>query len=245
MPSTALVAVLLALSLAAGMLLRVPGAPVNNQIAITAMFMLYLGVARQAESVGVARIWETALGAGVAAAVAALLWPTDPVAEARRRVERLREWLDVDLRRAAVLLESPDAGATEEQLELVRERSLDAVRDVFELERGERALRWNPRRRGDVAAFARERVRLTGAARQSRHLRTVTRSVADLAGDVVPLAAADRERLASALRRLTVAATDSAVLPPPVEPGELGDPRAIGLAVKLRQMTDDLARPAE
>jgi uncharacterized membrane protein YgaE (UPF0421/DUF939 family) len=48
LPSTILVALLLALSLAAGLLLRPHSAPVNNQVAITALFMLYLGVAARA-----------------------------------------------------------------------------------------------------------------------------------------------------------------------------------------------------
>ena len=93
LPETLLVAILLAVSLAAGLVLRVSGGPVNNQVAITAMFMLYVGAATKAETVGVARIWETALGAAVAFAVSALLWPPHPVAEARRRVARLRGWL--------------------------------------------------------------------------------------------------------------------------------------------------------
>lgn len=51
LPSTVLVALLLALSLLAGLALRVGGGPLNSQIAITAMFMLYLGVGAKAESV--------------------------------------------------------------------------------------------------------------------------------------------------------------------------------------------------
>jgi uncharacterized membrane protein YgaE (UPF0421/DUF939 family) len=242
LPSTALVALLLALSLGAGLLLRSPHGPVNNQVAITAMFMLYLGASPRATTVGVDRIWETAIGAGCAVAVAALLWPPDPLAEASRRVARLRGWLDEDIERAAVLLVEPDAVAAEEQLDRVRERSLQAVRDVFELDRGERALRWNPLRRGDRAAFAQEDDRLNGAARQYRHLRTITRIVADLA-DSQPPPEEERRRLARTMRALDAAVADSLIVPPPVELGELHDPRSIGLAVKLRQMVDDLDVP--
>ena len=244
LPSTALVALLLVLSLAAGLLLRSPHGPVNNQVAITAMFMLYLGASPRATSVGVDRIWETAIGAGCAVAVAALLWPPDPLAEARRRVTRLRGWLDEDIERAAALLTDPDAAAAEEQLDLVRERSLQAVRDVFELERGKRALRWNPRRRGDRGAYAEEDERLNSAARQYRHLRTITRIIADLADSEPRPPEEERRRLAGTMRALDAAVTDSLVIPPPVELGELRDPRSIGLAVKLRQMVDDLDAPA-
>jgi uncharacterized membrane protein YgaE (UPF0421/DUF939 family) len=163
LPSTTLVALLLVLSLAAGLVLRVKDGPLNNQVAITALFMLYVGASQRAETVGAARIWETALGAGVAVAVSALVWPPDPLREARRRSTRLRGWLHDDLERIADLLAHPDAEAAEGQLELVRERSLQAIRDVFELEQGERALRWNPRRRADAAAFAEERGRLPAA----------------------------------------------------------------------------------
>jgi uncharacterized membrane protein YgaE (UPF0421/DUF939 family) len=239
LPATALVALLLALSLAAGMLLRAPSSPVNNQVAITAMFMLYLGAARRAETVGVDRIWETALGAAVAIAVAALLWPPDPLSEARRRVERLRGWLAEDLRRAAGLLAGSDSEAAEAGLDLVRGRSLEAVRDVFALERGERGLRWNPRHHRDAAAFAVERTRLARAARQYRHLRTIVRMVADTAAGQ-PLPEAEQERLVRTLGGLVAAESDSQILPPPVDPAAFRDPRAVGMAVKLRQMTDDL-----
>ena len=46
------------------------------------------------------------------------------------------------------------------------------------------------------------------------------------------------------MRALDAAVVDSLVIPPPVELGELRDPRSIGLAVKLRQMVDDLDAPA-
>lgn len=235
LPPTALVALLLAISLGAGLLLRPHGGPVNNQVAITAMFMLYLGAAARAESVGIERIWETAIGAAVAVVVAAAAWPPDPVAEARHRVRRLRLWLDEDRVAAARLVAAPDEEAADAQLELVRERSLQAVRDLFDVERGEQALRWNPRRRRDRNAFAAERVALARAARQYRHLRTVTRSVADLAEHGVALPAGERELLAAALAR----AGDAAV-----SPAALHDARTIGIAVKLEQMAADAAAPA-
>lgn len=241
LPSTVLVALLLALSLAAGLLLRPSTAPVNNQVAITAMFMLYLGVAARAETVGVARIWETAVGAGIAVATAALLWPPDPVAEARERVARLRGWLREDLARAANLLEAPDSQVAEEELDQVRERSLAAVRDLFDLERGERALHWNPRRRRDRDAFARERARLTGAARGYRHLRTIARTIADLDELGVPLPGDEQRQLAEALRELTAATADATTALPDLDAGRMHDPRAVALGMKIHQMCADMA----
>ena len=240
LPETALVALLLAVSLGVGLVLRVAGGPVNNQVAITAMFMLYVGAATKAETVGVARIWETALGAAVAFAVSALLWPPHPVAEARRRVVRLRGWLHEDMGRVAAQLAVPEGEQAEALLELVRDRSLRAVEDVLELARGERALRWNPRRRKDAAAFAVERVRVSSAARQYRHLRTLARTAADIAS-APPLPNDERERIVRTMVALTAAENDSQIRPPAIDPSSLHDPRAVGLAIKLAQMIDDLA----
>ena len=239
LPETVLVALLLAASLAVGLVLRVAGGPVNNQVAITAMFMLYVGAATKAETVGVARIWETALGAAVAFAVSALLWPPHPVAEARRRVVRLRGWLHEDMGRVAAQLAVPEGEQAEALLELVRDRSLRAVEDVLELARGERALRWNPRRRKDAAAFAVERVRVSSAARQYRHLRTLARTAADIAS-APPLPNDERERIVRTMVALTAAENDSQIRPPAIDPSSLHDPRAVGLAIKLAQMIDDL-----
>ena len=241
LPSTALVAMLLGLSLVAGLLLRVEGGSVNNQVAITAMFMLYVGATSKAETVGVARIWETALGAAVAFGVSALLWQPHPLEEAHRRVARLREWLTDGLGQIAAELEQPDPERAEQMLELIRERSLQAVKDVLALERGERALRWNPRNRTDAAAFAVERRRLTRAARQYRHLRTLARTAADIAEHGEPLPVEDRDRIVGALAQLKASEDDSQVRPPPVDPASLRDPRAIGMSIKLGQMVDDLA----
>ena len=205
------------------------------------MFMLYLGAIGKAESVGIARIWETALGAGVAVAVAITLWPPDPLTEARQRLARLRRWLAEDLAALARLVRDPDPGAADAQLDVVRERSLRAVRDVFEVERGKGALRWNPRRRRDQEAFAAVDRRLNGVARQYRHLRTITRIVADAAPSM-PIPGPERARLGDALDSLAASAADGG--PPrysPIDPASLADPRAVGLALELGQMVEDLA----
>ena len=192
------------------------------------MFMLYLGAVGTAESVGIARIWETALGAGVAVAVAVTLWPPDPLTEARQRLARLRRWLGEDLAGLARLVRDPEPDAADARLDVVRGRSLHAVRDVFEVERGRRALRWNPRRRRDEAAFAVVDRRLNGAARQYRHLRTVTRIVADAARlDTIP--DAERSRLGGALDSLAASAADGgAPRHSPIDPASFADPRASG-----------------
>ena len=122
-------------------MLRVGENPVNNQIAITAMFMIYLVAATKAQTVGLDRIWEMAVGAGVAVAVSSLVWPPHPLAESRRRVARLRRWLREDLEK----LDSDELahpGSVKKMplrssLSWCAKRSLEAVRDVFEARAGE------------------------------------------------------------------------------------------------------------
>jgi hypothetical protein len=144
------------------------------------------------------------------------------------------------MNRVATQLAAPDRDQAEELLELIRGRSVRAVEDVLELARGERALRWNPRRRTDAAVFAVERVRVSSAARQYRHLRTVARIVADVAY-TQPLPADERDRLVATMRALTAAETDSQIRPPALDPASLHDPRAVALTVKLAQMSHDLS----
>ena len=68
----------------AGIPLRVGGRP-NVQAAVSALFLIGLGRLDVAH-VGVTRIWETAISAGVAIVVAALLWPPDPAQIGRAHV---------------------------------------------------------------------------------------------------------------------------------------------------------------
>jgi hypothetical protein len=131
----------------------------------------------------------------------------------------------------ASLLRAPDEERAEAELELIRERSLRAVEDYFELERAERALSFNPRRRAQRVPFQAERGRLASAARQYRHLRSIARMAADAAGVAEP----ERLVLAEELERLRETGDAETV-----DPGTLKDPRAIGLAVKLAQMAKDL-----
>lgn len=239
LPSTLLVALLLGAALLGGLALRVGGGQLNNQIAISAMFMLYLGVDAKAQAVGVARIWETAVGAAVAIIVSALLWPPNPLAEARERVARLRAWLQEDLECVADVLASPDPDRADAALARIRRRSQEAVLLVLELERGERALRFNPRRHRDRGAFAIERRRLAAAARQYRHARALARIVADIAEQPVAPAMPERARLAACMYARAADLEGRGRSDPP-DAGSLSDPRGVAIAVELAEMGADL-----
>src|SRR5690348_10859572 len=79
----------------AGIPLRVGDRP-NIQVAVSALFLVGLGRGGAVHA-GVARLWETAIGAGVTLVVAVLLWPPDPVRELRQRLDRLRQQLAADV----------------------------------------------------------------------------------------------------------------------------------------------------
>jgi len=160
----------------AGIPLRVGDRP-NIQAAVSALFLI--GLSRTgAVHAGVARLWETALGAGVTLVVAVVVWPPHPVRELGGRLGRLRQELAADLAAIADDL-ATGSGATAKRLDDVRAHSLDAVREVLALDQARHALRFNPLRRRDAAELE-ETARLVAlAARLFRHTRSIARDVAD------------------------------------------------------------------
>lgn len=161
-----------------GIGLRLGGRP-NVQAAVSALFIIALDRGKIGH-VAVARIWETALGAGATIVVATVLLPADPVRELRQRLERLRSALKEDLDAAAEDLIHA-TGATSRVIDDVRAHSLEAVRDYFELDRAKGALRWNPLRRSDAKRFGVIEARIRLAARLYRHARSLMRDVAESA----------------------------------------------------------------
>ena len=197
----ALVALGLLAGALAGIALRVGDRP-NVQAAVSALFLIGLGGSAAAHA-GVARIWETAIGAGVTVPVSALLWPPHPVRGLRLRLGRLRQALAGDLAAVAEDL-AVGNGAAAARLEDLRLHSLDAMRDLFELDRARNALRWNPLRRTDAAAFPELARQVRLAARLFRHARSVARDVAD--ADASLRGGAAGAELAAATRAIAEAA---------------------------------------
>jgi uncharacterized membrane protein YgaE (UPF0421/DUF939 family) len=195
--STWRVAIALILATLAGIVLKVGERP-NLEVPIAALFLIGFASANVSQ-LGVQRIWETAIGAVVAIVVSSVLWPPDPVRELERRLHRLRQQLAADF---AVIADdlATGSGATSAQLDDLREHSLDAVRDVFELAPARRALRWSPLRRKDLGRLDELEARINFGARAARHVRSLGRDVADLHVRNGELAAATRD-LADALDR--------------------------------------------
>ena len=171
------VAIALLLATVAGIVLKVGERP-NLEVPIAALFLIGFAGAN-VSALGIQRIWETGVGAIVAIVVSSALWPPDPLRALERRLDRLRQALAADLAAVADDL-ATGSGETAALLDDVREHSLDAVRDVFELEPARRALRWSPLRHKDRPRLAEVEERIGLGARVFRHARTLARDVADM-----------------------------------------------------------------
>jgi uncharacterized membrane protein YccC len=240
--STWLVALALILATLTGIVLKV-GDRANAQVAIAALFVI--GFAGEgASQIGVQRIWETAIGALVAIVVSTVLWPPDPIRELERRLHRLRQQLAEDFTVIADDI-ATGSGATSVQLDDLREHSLDAVRDLFELDPARRALQLSPLRRNDMRLLAELERRINLGVSSSRHARSIGRDVADTRIRSPELAAAMRH-LADAVdrglrgedRAEALARAEQALSAPLVD----GDQAVI--ASQLRQLLVDLDQPA-
>jgi uncharacterized membrane protein YgaE (UPF0421/DUF939 family) len=227
-----LVALGLLLGLLAGIPLRVGDRP-NIQAGVSALFLIGLGRSG-ALGAGVARLWETALGAGVTLLVAVVVWPPHPVAELEHRLERLRQELAADL--AAVMDDlATGSGAVQTRMDDVRAHSLDAVREVLQLDAARRALRLNPVRRGHSAQLEDVAARINLAARLYRHTRSIARDVLD-AHVVDPQLAAMARAIADAIDRTLSGEPVSLRVDVPAP----ADPNAFVIWTQLRQLAADL-----
>jgi uncharacterized membrane protein YgaE (UPF0421/DUF939 family) len=235
--STWRVAIALIVATLVGIVLKVGDRP-NLEVPIAALFLIGFASANVSR-LGVQRIWETAIGAVVAVVVSAVLWPPDPIRELERRLHRLRQQLAADLAAIADDL-ATGSGATAEQLDDLREHSLDAVRDVFELAPARRALRWNPLRRNDIRLLDELEERINLGARAARHVRSVGRDVADTDVRSRELAAATRH-LADALDRALLGREHTEALDRAAqELNAAGNGEQAIVAAQLRQFLADL-----
>ena len=141
--STAAIALLLVIGLAAGLVLRT-GPELNTQIAISALLVVI--VTRNADDYAVERIWETGVGSVTAFAVAAFLLPPDPLKDAGRRLSETAQALAEDLANARGTLATGDPSARA-LLAHADEHARAAGRAVEDLPRAQRALRFSPLRR--------------------------------------------------------------------------------------------------
>ena len=171
----------------------------NNQIAISALLVLASG---SADNIG--RLWETVLGGAVGVAVAALLWPPNPVGKLRQEFRGLRARLRSDVLRSIELAgRGADAGGTDESRRSVREHSERADAAVTEISAAEEALRWNPWHGGRMHDLSRLEDRL----RLISYLYRTVRALARQAAETPPPGPRDRSAWEAARPDLRAAGT--------------------------------------
>jgi hypothetical protein len=150
-----LVAATIMASLTVGLLVRSSAEPINPIAAVTALVVIYVGKGTADTYVWV-RIWETLVGAAVAMAVAAFLWPPDPIGGLRDLLRDLRDEVSADLRDVERFPGLPVHEADMLLDERIR-RSMDTGDVTRTIDRADSALRWNPRhhdRRHELVALA-------------------------------------------------------------------------------------------
>lgn len=235
-PPTWRVAIALLIATLVGIVLKIGERP-NLEVPIAALFLIGFASANVSQ-LGVQRIWETGIGAVVAVLVSTVLWPPDPIRELQRRLDRMRQQLAADFATIADDL-ATGSGVTSAQLDDLREHSLDAVRDVFELAPARRALRWSPLRRNDVRRLRELEERINLGARAARHVRSIGRDVADMSVRTEELAAATRH-LADALDRALVGHDRTEALARAEQALAAADGDQVVVATQLRQFLADL-----
>jgi uncharacterized membrane protein YgaE (UPF0421/DUF939 family) len=231
------VALALLLGALASVVLKVGDRP-NLEVPIAALFLLGFASAHISQ-LGIQRIWETGVGAGVAIVIASLVWPPDPLRALTRQLGQLRVELIRDLAAIADDL-ATGSGETAARLDEVRAHSLDAVREVFELDAAKRSLRWNPLRKRDADAVAELAVRIELAARVYRHARALARDVSDVDVRDERLASATRDLADATDRALTKRAAGEPLDRARTTLAERFDGEAWLVAAQLRQLHTDV-----
>jgi uncharacterized membrane protein YgaE (UPF0421/DUF939 family) len=229
---TVTVAIALAAGTTIGVLLRT-SQRLNVQAAVSALFMIAVAGSSQA---GIARIWETAIGATITIAIATFVLPPDPARELRHRVDELRQQLALDLTALADEL-ATGSGASSEHLDELRAHSVDAIRHYFEVDPAKRSLRLSPLRRRDAPEVRDLDRRLELAARLYRHVRAIARDVADAPTRSAVLAEATRHIADAADRALAGGDAQAALARAESSLARADDPF---LAIQLGQLLTDL-----
>jgi uncharacterized membrane protein YgaE (UPF0421/DUF939 family) len=135
--SPLMLATVILVSMLMGGWLRVSRQGFNNQIAVSALLVLASGSAENVD-----RLWETAVGGAIGVAVAALIWPPNPVHGLRDEYHQLHAQIKADIQRTLELAGTDaDLEANRRRVRSNAERADAAVAGIGP---AEDALRWNP-----------------------------------------------------------------------------------------------------
>ncbi|MFD4240293.1 aromatic acid exporter family protein [Streptomyces sp. NPDC058525] len=248
-PSTATLALVVALGLGVGMFLRAGGG-LNTQVAVSSLLVF---ASTSPDAYAFERVWETAAGAVVTILLAPLLWPPDPHRILASLADDSRRRLVRALTATAAALGSGPAAARDNLAQV--DADVEAVHaHAARAREAERAMRFNPLRRRHRDTV-RLRARLVATAdRLTPHLTALAREVAELSGreDLAPDLARARVRLPE-LAALTVRAVEHTLSGEDPRPAAaaarayLADyartddrPLAVTLRRPLHQLLDDL-----
>jgi uncharacterized membrane protein YgaE (UPF0421/DUF939 family) len=201
-PSTAALALVVALGLGAGMFLRA-GGPLNVQVPASSLLVF---ASASPDAYALDRLWETGAGAAVTILLAPLLWPPDPRRTLRALAEDSRTHLTRALTGTAAVL-GTDPAAARDNLAAVTDH-IDAVRaHAVRAREAERAMRFNPlrrRHRDTVTTLARG---IATADRLTPHLATLAGEAAAFTGRAdLTATLADAQRHLPALAACTARA---------------------------------------
>ncbi|MCB5167555.1 FUSC family protein [Streptomyces bambusae] len=203
-PSTAVLALVVGLGLAVGLVLRADGGP-NSQVAVSSLLVL---ASTAPDAYAFHRMWETGAGAVVTVVLAPLLWPPDP----RRILPHLAE--DCRARLAQALTGTAAAvggapGPARDNLAVVTAHGAAVTAAAARARQAERALRFSPLRRRRRAEV-RRMVRAVGTGeRVVADVTALAREAVAFAGrpDLVPVLA-DARPWAAELAAATAGALD-------------------------------------
>lgn len=185
-PAVSTVALVLALALILGIVLRIGGS-LNIQVAVSALLVF---ANSDPSSYAVHRLWETAVGAGVTIVLSLLLWPTDPVRIFLTEVRDVAGSSADNLILAASLIQALGRPATQRYAADIRRlrestRSADATARSLQphLATARKAIRvhplWRRRYGGELAALM---PTVRTAAEVTTLIRLYAEDIIDLAG---------------------------------------------------------------
>ena len=197
--SAPVLAAIMFVTLLMGGWLKITRLGFNNQIAISALLVLASG-----SSANINRFWETILGGVVGVAIAALLWPPNPVSRIREEFREASRKLKSDIVRTLELAGQDEE--SESQRRQVRSNSEHVDGVVAEILPAEDALRWNPWHSARMSDLSRLEESLRLIAYLYRTVRAIARQAAE-----VPHAGSGAEQGWDAGRRYLQAAGEAAV----------------------------------
>ncbi|MGW6704301.1 FUSC family protein [Streptomyces sp. NPDC054956] len=223
-PSTAALALVVALGLGIGMVVRAGGG-LNIQVAASSL-LVFANTSPDAYALD--RVWETAEGAAVTILLAPLLWPPDPHRVLTVVADDCRVRLTRSLHGTAAVL-GADPAAALDNLVRVNAHAEAVHASAVRAREAERAMRFNPLRRHQRATVRLQARRIATADRVTPHLVVLAGEAAAFTGrdDLAPDVARAGRRLPE-LAALTARAVEHAL--------SGADPRPAVLAAR-----DDLA----